>query len=58
MDKYFKGKHVLNFGHTKFDLFDILSADLMYDPIFELISSFQTYLPSKMFLQRWRVMKM
>jgi len=34
MEKYFKGKHVLNFGHTKFDLFDILSADLMYDPIF------------------------
>jgi len=58
MEKCFKGKYVVNFGHTKFDLFDILSADLMYDPIFEWISSFQTYLPSKLFLQWWRVMNM
>jgi hypothetical protein len=51
MENYFKEKHVLNIGHTKFDLFDILSAGLMYAPILELISSFQIYLPSKMFLQ-------
>lgn len=55
MENYFKEKHVLNIGHAKFDLFDILSAGLMYAPIFEWISSFQIYLPSKMFLQGWRV---
>jgi len=51
MEKYFKGKRVLNFGHTKFESFDILNAGLMYAPILESISSFQIYLPSKMFLQ-------
>jgi hypothetical protein len=51
MENYCKGKHVLNLGHTKFDLFDIISADLMYDPLFEGMSSIQMYLPSKMGLQ-------